>query len=167
MQVWFPGAVRDFSSRVNFQCRLSYGVRTPPSAITCIYSCALVKDPVVHVRVWWIMETLKHPTCTLGWVAWLCCSWLSPGKATWIFHGRIPIGTMQLLKKKKWLPATLTAALQLWGFNSRSLSYVTLPSKTSHIGYCREFHSEKLGWENLFRIQRYYSSYHLKCLKLS
>ena len=29
-QVRFPGAARDFSPRVNFQCRLSYGVRTPP-----------------------------------------------------------------------------------------------------------------------------------------
>ena len=29
-KVRFLGAARDFSSRVNFQCRLSYGVRTPP-----------------------------------------------------------------------------------------------------------------------------------------
>ena len=29
-QVRFPGAARDFSPRVNFQCRLSFGVRTPP-----------------------------------------------------------------------------------------------------------------------------------------
>ena len=34
-------------------------------------------------------------------------------------------------------------------------------------GYRREFHSEKLGWEISFRIQQYYSSYNLKCLKLS
>ena len=34
-------------------------------------------------------------------------------------------------------------------------------------GCRREFHSEKLGWENLFRIQQYYGSYNLKCLKLS
>ena len=69
MQVRFPGAAKDFSPRVNFQCRLSYGVCTPPCAITCIDICAHVKDPVVHVRVWWIMETLKHPACTVGWVA--------------------------------------------------------------------------------------------------
>ena len=31
-QVRFPGAARDFSPRVSFQCRLSYGVRTPPCA---------------------------------------------------------------------------------------------------------------------------------------
>ena len=49
-QVRFPGAARDFSPRVNFQRRLSYGVRTPPCAIACINVCADVKDPVVHVR---------------------------------------------------------------------------------------------------------------------
>ena len=32
-QVRFLGAARDFSPRVNFQCRLSYGARTPPCAI--------------------------------------------------------------------------------------------------------------------------------------
>ena len=30
MQVRFPGAARDFSPRVNCQCRLSHGVPTPP-----------------------------------------------------------------------------------------------------------------------------------------
>ena len=33
MQIRFPCAARDFSLRVNFQCRLSYSVRTPPCAI--------------------------------------------------------------------------------------------------------------------------------------
>ena len=51
-QVQFPGAAREFSSGVNFQCRLSYSVCTPPCATTCINICARVKDPVVHVRVW-------------------------------------------------------------------------------------------------------------------
>ena len=77
-QVRFPGAARDFSPRVNFQCRLSYGVCTPPCAIACINICAHVKDPGAHVRVWWIMETLKHPACTAGWVARLCRRWFSP-----------------------------------------------------------------------------------------
>ena len=45
-----PRWARDFSPRVTFQCRLSYGVRTPPCAIACIYICAQVKDPVVHVK---------------------------------------------------------------------------------------------------------------------
>ena len=80
-QVRFSGAARDFSPRVNFQCRLSYSVRTPPCATTCINICAHVKDPVVHVRVRWTMETLKHPACILGWVAQLCRSWHSLGKA--------------------------------------------------------------------------------------
>ena len=50
-QVRFPDAARVFSPRVNFQCRLSYGVRAPPCAIACYYICAHVTDPVVHVRV--------------------------------------------------------------------------------------------------------------------
>ena len=54
-----PQCSKGFSPRVNFQCRLSYSVRTTPCAIACIYLCAHVKDPLVHVRVRWIMETLK------------------------------------------------------------------------------------------------------------
>ena len=50
-QVRFPGAARNFSPRVNFQSRLSDGVRTPPCAIACIYICVHVKDPTVHVRL--------------------------------------------------------------------------------------------------------------------
>ena len=95
-QVRFPGAARYFSPRVNFQCRLSYGVRTPPCAIACIYICAHVKDPVDHIIVGWIMETLKYPACTVGLAARLCRSWLSPGRATRISHGRNPIETIQL-----------------------------------------------------------------------
>ena len=52
-----------------------------PCAIDYIITCAHVKDPVVHVRVRRIKETLKHPACIVGWVARLCCSWLSPGKS--------------------------------------------------------------------------------------
>ena len=81
---------------VNFQCRLSYRVCTSPCAITCIHTCAHFKDPIVHVRVLWIMETLKHPACTLSREARLSCSWLSLGKASQISHGRNPIGTVQL-----------------------------------------------------------------------
>ena len=61
--VRFPGAARDFSVRVDFQCGLSCGVRTPPCAIACIYICAHVKNCVAHVRVRWIMETLKRSAC--------------------------------------------------------------------------------------------------------
>ena len=70
MQVRLPGAARDFSPRVNFQCRLS-------NVLPCLI-CAHVKDLVVHVRVWWVMETVKPPACTVGWVARLCPSWFSP-----------------------------------------------------------------------------------------
>ena len=66
IQVRFPGAARDFSPSEFFKCRLSYGVNTPLCAITCINICEHVKDPVVHVRVWWILETLKHPACTIN-----------------------------------------------------------------------------------------------------
>ena len=68
--------------RINFQYKLSDSVRTLSFAIACIYICAHVKDPVVHVKVRWITETLKHPVCTVGWIARLCRSWLYPDKAT-------------------------------------------------------------------------------------
>ena len=74
---------------------------SPPHAIACIYICVSVKDPVIHVRVWWIMETLEHPAYTRGWVAQLCHSWLSLGKATWISHGRNSTGTIRLQKVSK------------------------------------------------------------------
>ena len=62
-QVRFPGAARDFLPRVNFHCRLSFGVRTPLCAIACIINiCAHVKDPVVHVRVRWIMAAQTPST---------------------------------------------------------------------------------------------------------
>ena len=74
---------------------------TPPHTIAYTDICEHVKNPVVHVTVRWIMATLKHPACTVGWVARLCRSWLSPGKANRISYGRISSGTIQLLRKKK------------------------------------------------------------------
>ena len=68
-QIWFPGAARDFPPRFNFLCRLSYSVHTSLCAIACIYISPYVKDHVLHVRVWWILETLKHPACTVCCVA--------------------------------------------------------------------------------------------------
>ena len=50
---------------VSFQCRLSYGVRATLHAIARINICAHVKDPVDHVGVRRVMETLKHPACTV------------------------------------------------------------------------------------------------------
>ena len=95
-QVRFPGAATDFSPKVNFQCRLSYSVRTPPCAISWIYICAHVKDPAIHVKARRATETLKHQACTVVMVARLCRSWRSPVEATWIRYGRNPFGTIQL-----------------------------------------------------------------------
>ena len=65
-EVRFHGAARDFLSRVNFQCRLSFGVPTPPCAIACINICAHNKEPVVCVRYRWIMSTQTYPARTIG-----------------------------------------------------------------------------------------------------
>ena len=70
-QVQFLSAARDFSPLVSSQRRLSFGACTPPCATACINICVHIKDPVVHVRVWWIMKTLKQPACTIEWVACL------------------------------------------------------------------------------------------------
>ena len=43
----------------------SFSVCTPPCAVTCFNICAHIKDPVVHVRVWWIMATHIYPACTI------------------------------------------------------------------------------------------------------
>ena len=46
-------------------------VHTSPCANACIDIYVRVKDPVVHVRVRWIMETLKYPACAIGQVVQL------------------------------------------------------------------------------------------------
>ena len=66
MQVRFPGSARDFLPRVNFQCRHSLGVHTPLRAMACINICVHDKDPVVPVRVQWIMATQTYPACTIS-----------------------------------------------------------------------------------------------------
>ena len=62
------------------------------------YACS----PMSRAR--WIMETLEHLECTVGLVARLCRSWLSPGNATRIPRGRNPNWTIQYncQKKKKY-----------------------------------------------------------------
>ena len=87
-QVRFPRCSKGFFSYNQLSGRLSYGFCTPLCAVACINICAHVKYPVVHVRIRWVMETLKHPACTVGSVARLCLSRLFPGKATRISHGR-------------------------------------------------------------------------------
>ena len=96
LQVGFPGAIRDFLPESTFSADSLTYVLTPLCAIRCINIWAHVKDTVVHVRVWWVMETLKHSACTVGQVAWLCGSWLAPGKATRVSHWRNPIRLIQL-----------------------------------------------------------------------
>ena len=68
----------------------------PPCAIARICICAHVQGSVVHVRVRWIMETLKTPSMrpSLGSTTLLRLAF--PGKATRISHGKNPIGTIQL-----------------------------------------------------------------------
>ena len=83
-----PRCGKGFFSPSQLSVLTLQGVRTPPCAIACIYIRAHIKDPVVPVRVRWIIETLKHPACTVGWVARLCRSWLSLEKATRIYHGK-------------------------------------------------------------------------------
>ena len=100
-QVRFPNAARDVSTRVHFQCRLSYNVPTPTCAIACINVCAHVKDPVVHVRVRWIVETLKHPACSVGWAARLRRSWRSRGRQPEFPIGEIPLGQYSCKKREK------------------------------------------------------------------
>ena len=100
--VRFPGTARDFSTSVNFQCRLSYGVCTPSYAIACIKICAHVKDPVTHVRFPRIMKTLKKKkSMSVGWVVRLCRSWFFLGKATRIFHGGNPKWDNNIAVKKE------------------------------------------------------------------
>ena len=48
------------------------------------------------------METLKHPTFTVVWVAQHCRNWLNPGKGTQIFYGGNPNGTVQFYQRGTW-----------------------------------------------------------------
>ena len=102
-----PLCGKGFFSESSFSADSLRCIRTAPSAITRIKIYAHVKDPVVHVRLRWIMETLKHPACTEGWLALLCRSWFSPGRTTRIFHGRYSYGTITILRSEN--PPLLSA----------------------------------------------------------
>ena len=57
----FPVATRDFSPRVNFQCRLSQRPHNPVGSLYILYDIrARDKYPVVQVRVRWIVKTQKN-----------------------------------------------------------------------------------------------------------
>lgn len=47
----------------------NYKPRSPDVYMHGSRSYMHVKDPVVHVRVQWIMKTLQQPACTVGWIA--------------------------------------------------------------------------------------------------
>ena len=98
-QVRLPSAGRDFLPELTFSADSLMCVSTPLCAVACINICAHfkdVKDPVVHVRVRWIMENTKTPSMHLGLVSVTLSQLTLPGKATHISHGRNPIGTIQL-----------------------------------------------------------------------
>ena len=86
-----PRCAKGFFSQSTFSADSLYDVRAPPCVTACIKIYAHVKDPVVHVRVRWIMEALKRPACTVGWVARLCRCWLSHEKAPEFPMGEIPM----------------------------------------------------------------------------
>ena len=62
-----------------------------------------VKDPVINVRFWWIIETLRHPECTAGWAAQLCRSWFGfpRGQQPKFPLTEIQMGQYSKKKKKK------------------------------------------------------------------
>ena len=84
-QLRFPGTARDFSSsQLSIQTLLRCP-RVQPHTFTSVRTLKIsysMSD----------METLKHQACTVGWVARLCHTWLSPRKATRISMGEIPLG---------------------------------------------------------------------------
>ena len=74
------------------------------------------------------MEMFKLPACTVGWVAQLCRSWLSLGKATWISHGRNFIGTIQL-QNAKMQPQKIQLSVCLLSVFRHVLALSSLTSK--------------------------------------
>ena len=63
-------------------------VHIPKCAIHALLTSVCTLKIPCPCQSLWIMETLKYPAYTIGWEAWLCCSWLFLGKATWIPYGR-------------------------------------------------------------------------------
>ena len=70
----------------------SFMVSVHPRVQSRSFICAHVKDPVVHVRVQRITETLKHPACTVGWVARLFAAGFHQGTQPEFPIGEIPLG---------------------------------------------------------------------------
>ena len=71
MQVQFPGMGGDFPpSQLSVQTLLRSVVH-PQVQLHALTAVLVLEDRVVHVRVPWIMKTIKHPACTMGWVVQL------------------------------------------------------------------------------------------------
>ena len=81
-----PRCSERFFSNSTFRAN-HLAVSVPFFAIAGINICAYVKDPVVHICPVDYGNT-NIPACTLGCVARLCRSWLSPGEASRISYGR-------------------------------------------------------------------------------
>ena len=132
MQVWILGAARDFFPELTFR----HSVCTPPCTIACIYICVCVKDPVVHVRVRWIMETLKHPACTLAWVEWLYCSWLSLPNFPWEKSHRDNTAVKSFYEKKR----KKRSCWRWWSWRrdglSQDWSFITVTSARNIVFSC-------------------------------
>ena len=81
-RVRVPGAAREFSPRVSFRCRLSYGVRAAPlCAIACINICVHVKN-LKHGQPYHCLDTqIMHTLIGMGSAA-LAAAVPYPGKAT-------------------------------------------------------------------------------------
>ena len=122
-QVRFPGAARDFSPKVNFPCRLSYGVRTPPCTIARITSVPTLKIP-------WSMSEFdgygntKTPSMRRRLGSATLSQLAFAGESYPNFHGRNPNGTIQLQKKKKKkkMPGEKRQRLKVYGAKSGNAS---------------------------------------------
>ena len=91
-RVRVPGAARDFSPRVNFQCGLSYGVRTEPrvqSHASAFVRTVKITNTGSHTIVWTHENTTAHKKILLYTLiemgsAALAAAVPYPGKATGI-----------------------------------------------------------------------------------
>ena len=105
----------------------NYKPRSPDVYMHGSRSYMHVKDPVVHVRVRWIMETLKIPACTVGWVARPCRRRVSTEKRPEFPMGDISVRYTAVkskqTEKKKRLNAQSTAKVISWRITELTIKY--------------------------------------------
>ena len=80
------------------------------------------------MSVRWITEKQKHPACTIGWVASLCCSWLSPGKKPEFLKEEIPLGQYSCKKYFKKNSTVLQIARAQVSIPMWEATFLPLPS---------------------------------------